>query len=58
MPDPVIGDDHHYLPFEEVFGTDTTEKDRVFTEIKRWRKEIYTEACKKCKYDADADADV
>ena len=57
MPDPVIGDDDHYLPFEEVFGTDTTE--RICTEIKGWRKEIYTEACKKCKYaDADADADV
>lgn len=28
LPDPVIGDDHHYLPFEKVFGTTTTEKDR------------------------------
>lgn len=29
LPDPVIGDDHHYLLFEEVFGTDTTEKDTL-----------------------------
>ena len=28
LPDPIIGDDQHYLNFEEVFGTDTTEKDR------------------------------
>ena len=27
-PDPIIGSDQHYLPFEEVYGTETTEKDR------------------------------
>ena len=28
LPDPVVGDDHHYLSFEQVFGTNTTENDR------------------------------
>ena len=28
LPDPIIGDDQHYVPFEKVFGTDITEKDR------------------------------
>ena len=27
LPDPVIGDDDHYQPFNKVFGTQTTEKD-------------------------------
>ncbi len=28
LPDPMIGENEHYKPFEEVFGTTTTEKDR------------------------------
>ena len=28
LPDPVMGDDGHYLPFDELYGVvDTTEKD-------------------------------
>ena len=28
LPDPVPGEDGHYLPFESVYGTTTSEKDR------------------------------
>ena len=28
MPDPVMGDEDHYLPFEEAYVQETTEKDR------------------------------
>ena len=28
LPDPLIGEDEHYQPFVDVFGTTTTEKDR------------------------------
>ena len=34
LPDPVLGEDGHYLPFNDVFGKPTTEKDRPSLKLK------------------------
>ena len=34
LPDPVLGEDGHYLPFNDVFGKPTTEKDRPSPKLK------------------------
>ena len=28
LPDPVMGSDNHYVPFADVYGTDTSDNER------------------------------
>ena len=38
LPDPVPGEDGHYLPFSEVYGTNTTEQHRPSLQAKRGKQ--------------------
>ena len=40
LPDPVLGSDGHYLPFDEVFKQSTTEKDRPSLKKQKHKKSL------------------
>ena len=41
LPDPIIGDDYHYLPFADVFSTPTTEKNRPLAQKSKEGERIF-----------------
>ena len=42
LPDPVLGEDGHYLPFSEVYEKSTTEKDRPSLNSKKQKSLSYS----------------
>ena len=40
LPDPILGPDGHYLPFDEVFSMSTTEKDRPSLQVRKYKKSL------------------
>lgn len=42
LPDPILGEEAHFVPFESVYGTDTTEKDRPSAQKSRDGGRKYT----------------
>ena len=42
LPDPLLSKDGHYLPFSDVFGKTTTEKDRLSLKTKKQKSLSYS----------------
>lgn len=40
LPDPILGPDNHYFPFEKAMVTSTTEKDRPSCQVKKHKKSL------------------
>ena len=52
LPDPVPGDDGHFLPFDETFGKQTTEEHLPSLKQKKSTLQCKQAACQKCGHDA------
>ncbi len=52
-PDPTPGSDGHFLPFNDVYGTDTTEKHRPSAKKRSSKQRTlpFHSTCEECQHD-------